>query len=408
MSDMTFDRARDALAAALDPAARSAIVADVLRARTLGDALIRLRDRMRADGWIREFDRVTRDEGFHVLHDWDGTSEAVNPDIIPVDVLNYVVAQRGSDAPDASTLAITIDYYYFHLLQLLSLRVWDHGDPNANLDCVQALLDRLQGEGSGGQRFVADAETLLLIATSHYEAKEVGYHHLLARVRTLDRPHRARIALGHASSMGSHLRFGFEATYARDTVVMRRDNVADYPWLCFALLTLMREYDQPDGGALDRSAVVEGLLNGLSADARAFVGEPPDSLSRCDAERIEFRDLFVRRRAELLPLFEDYRPRDDAYSPLAFFFNFSHNILKGIVVDALLQGRPWGLCFNDLLTVRAATPKDSALRLQAATTLMAYAQANPDRIRGELTPVIVYDPRAGHAAFNVTLRKLRE
>ena len=42
--------------------------------------------------------------------------------------------------------------------------------------------------------------------------------------------------------MGSHLRFGFEATYGRDTVVMRDDNVADYPWLCFALATLMREY----------------------------------------------------------------------------------------------------------------------------------------------------------------------
>jgi len=408
MSETAFDAACASVATALEPAARHAVVADVARAHTLGDALVRLRDRMRADGWIREFDRRTRDEGFHVLHDWDGKSEVVNPDIIPIDVLNYVAAQRGGDTVDATTLAVMLDYYYFHLLQLLSLRVWDDGDPNRNLDRVQALLDTVQGEGSGGQRFVADAETLLLIATSHYEAKEVGYDNLLARVRTLDRPHRARIALGHASSMGSHLRFGFEATYARDTVVMRRDNVADYPWLCFALLMLMREYDDPSGSALDRHAVAEALLNGLSADARAFVGEPPDSLSQCDAERVEFHDRFLKRRDDLLPQFQDYRPRDDSYSPLAFFFNFSHNILKGLVVDALLHGRSWDVCFNDLLTVRAVTPTASALKLQVAQVLMGYAQANPDRIRGELTPVIVYDARAGHAAFNVTLRKLQE
>ena len=52
------------------------------------------------------------------------------------------------------------------------------------------------------------------------------------------------MALGHAASMGSHLRFGFEATYARDTVIMRNDNVTDYPWLSFSLATLMREYSR--------------------------------------------------------------------------------------------------------------------------------------------------------------------
>jgi hypothetical protein len=38
---------------------------------------------------------------------------------------------------------------------------------------------------------------------------------------------------------------------------------------------------------------------------------------------------------------------------------------------------------------------------------MGYARAHPDRIRGRLMPVIVYDPEAGHRAFAVTLRKLR-
>ena len=39
---------------------------------------------------------------------------------------------------------------------------------------------------------------------------------------------------------------------------------------------------------------------------------------------------------------------------------------------------------------------------------MDYARKNPDRINGELVPVIVYDPRAGHRAFRIMMEKLVE
>ena len=97
------------------------------------------------------------------------------------------------------------------------MRVWDDGDPNENLDRLNAMLTDLQGPDGSGQQFAADAETLMLIGTSHYEPEEWGYARLLARVRTLDEPHQFRIGLGHASSMGCHLRFGFEAQCGRDT-----------------------------------------------------------------------------------------------------------------------------------------------------------------------------------------------
>src|SRR5438094_7019475 len=150
-------------------------------------------------------------------------------------------------------------------------------------------LQRLQGPGGSGQQFVDDAETLILIATSHFEVVERGYGKLLARVKALSPRHQLKVALGHAASIGCHLRFGFEATYARDTMVMRDDNVADYPWLCFALLTLLREYDRPAGGG-DR--VVEAMLNGLSGDARAFVGEAPRSVAAWTADHTELPDRF--------------------------------------------------------------------------------------------------------------------
>ena len=260
-----------------------------------------------------------------------------------------MIARRGADPLDAAALAILLDYYFVHLLALFALRIWDEGDPDANLDRLNALLLLLQGPDGGGQRFVDDAETLILIATSHFEIVERGYAALLARVRALNGAHRVRIALAHTVSMGSHLRFGFEATYGRDTVVMRDDNVADYPWLCFALLTVMQEYARLDAAGADeddKAPLIEGILNGLSADARAFIGQPPSSLSGSEADRGAFRELFLQHRDVLAGAFQRYKPGPEQYSPLAFFFNFSHNVLKGLVADALLRGHAWPLTFR--------------------------------------------------------------
>jgi hypothetical protein len=158
--------------------------------------------------------------------------------------------------------------------------------------------------------------------------------------------------------------------------------------------------------ALDVDAIVEPLMNGLSADARAFVGEPPASLSRCEVERARFAAQFQRHRAQLLAAFERFRPSADTYSPLNFFFNFSHNIVKGTVVDALLRGEPWRVALNDLLESGDRGGPPEAAKHALATTLMAYARSHPDTIRGRLMPVIVYDPSAGRRAFTTAMQKL--
>lgn len=423
MPAVSFDRACALVDTALTGAARREIVAAVSTAKHFAQALVRLRGGMRTHAWkeggarialdevVTKYDRKTRQDGFHVLHDWDGKADRVNDDIIPVDVLDYLIEKRGAEPPDAGALAILLDYYFLHVLALLALRIWDEGDPNANLDRLDGLLAQLQGPNGSGQRFVDDADTLILIATSHFEIVERGYDMLLARTKALNRVHRARIARAHTVSMGSHLRFGFEASYGRDTVVMREDNVADYPWLCWALMTMMQEYarlDGDDAAAAEKAAIVEGVLNGLSADARAFVGEPPASLSGSQGDRAEFRTLFLRHRDALLEAFQRHKPDAETYSPLAFFFNFSHNVLKGMVVDALLRGRAWPLTFNDMLTGISRDDAHAALKQELAATLMGYARANPDTIRGRPMPVIVYDPSTGRDAFAVAIRKIRE
>lgn len=423
--DITFEHAINLVGSALRGPARQDIVAEAARTRNLGAALLKLRDSMRAnqftagahpiylDRMVRTYDGRTRAEGFHVLHDWDGVSQQVNPDIIPVDVLHFLIEQRGDEPATELELAILLDYYFAHILQLLTLRVWDDGDADRNFDRVVELLAELQGPNGSGQQFAADAETLLLIGTSHYELNESGFTTLLAKVRTLNEEHQARIGLGHAASLGCHLRFGFEAQCGRDTVALRDDNVADYPWLGFALAAVIREYDRVATGGGNRlglpvAVLEEALLNGLTPDARAFVGVPPTSLKDSDRDRAEFLALFTKHRSALLAAFERYRPTEAAYSPLSFFFNFSHNVVKGSVVDALLWGEAWDLSLNDLLTgvPRAGIEEGSPQLL--ATTLMGYARSSPDRIRGRLMPVIVYDPQAGRRAFTIAMEKLAQ
>src|SRR5262245_40761356 len=190
---------------------------------------------------VREYDAAPRDEGCHVLHDWDGKAGRNNEDTIAVDVLNFVVEQRGKDEFDRTALAILLDYYLLYILALLSLHVWNDGDPDENFDRLNDLLAQLQGPNGSGQQFAHGVGTLLILAGSHSKAKDTCYAVLLGRVRTLSPQHRADVALVHASALGCHLRFGYEVTYNKSLSDMRDDNVVDYSWLVVSLADLMRE-----------------------------------------------------------------------------------------------------------------------------------------------------------------------
>ena len=418
-----FEAACDLLAPALAGSFRRDVVADVTRAKTLGHALRRLRDGMRSHAFtagsrrldlgalVHDLDRRTRDDGFHALHDWDGKALRFNDDAIPVEVLTFIVEHRGGGPADPVAPAVLLDYHLLYLLALLSLRAWDTPDPGAALDRLDALVADLQGPDGSGQRFVDDAGSLLLLASSHYEPDERGYHDLLARMDALDEPHQVRLAMSHADCMGGHLRFGFEATYNRDVGRMRDDNVADYPWLLWAVAVVMREYDRQAGGGADgppRDRLIEALFNSLCTDAGALLGEGAlASLSAQEPLRADLRRRFARHRDDLLAAFDRLRPTDRDYSPLSFFFNFSQNVLKGAVIDALLWGEPWALALNDLWTaLPAGAPRNDA-RTRLATTLMGYARANPDIINGRRMPVIVYDPAAGRRHYRATMETLR-
>jgi hypothetical protein len=420
----TFAAACELVESALAGDARHEIVTDLLSAaKTPGRALNRLRDSMRANVWktastqisldrfVSRYDSRTRADGFHAIHDWNGKADEVNPDTIAVDVVNFIIDKRGGQPPDRPLVAMAIDYYFMYLAALLTLRVWDDGNANENLDRVNRLLVLLQGAGGSGQRFAEDAGTLLLIATSHFELDEGAYDRLLDRARTLSRTHRRSLALVHAGSLGAHLRFGFDVTYGRDMVSMRNDNGVDYRWLLFALAALMEDYadlQHDDANSSARGAIVEALVGGLSPDPAAFVDDPPRCLAGSAAERTRFAELFQRHKRELVEQFEPYRPSERAYSPLSFSFNFSHNILKGIVIDALIWRVPSQVTLNDLLRASAPGSPDGEAKKKVTGALVSYARASPDTIRGRPWPVIMYDSRAGRQFFSFMMRTVKK
>src|SRR5260221_2393314 len=132
----------------------------------------------------------------------------------------------------------------------------------------------------------------------------------------------------------------------------------------------------------------KGLLTGLSPDALAFVKIPP------------FAERFTAHREELLERFEAFRPADGAYSPLSFFFNFSHNVVKGAVVDALRRSAPWTVSLNDLLTAVPRGGPEAGGKVSLAAGLIGYTRREPARIGGRRMPGIRFPPRAGGAAFS--------
>ena len=422
---MSFRDAGQAMEEALAGPVRGRIVDEVSRAKNLERALFRLRDAMRGhrfdtrdgplslDKLVKRLDHRARADGFHALNDWDGKADRFCDDIIPAELANFArqLPIRADGPAPRLALAVLLDYYFLYVLSLVALHAWDEGDANANLDEVTRLLDRLQGERGGGQPFVRDAATLILVATSHFEPDVAAYDRLRERVRMLDEAHRLGFALAHAPILGSHLRFGLEVTCGGDVRALRDDNVPDYPWLCASLVTLAEAYErtiEDRGDGAGHNAIVEALLCGLTPDPRAFVGShPPASLAGCEDERSRLREIVDAHRGGLIEDFQAHRPAANAYSPLSFSFNFPHNLVKGIVVNALLRGAPWPLSLNDLLTAFPGGETIDSSRRSLATTLMGYALSSPDTIRGRPHPAIVYDPSAGDRAFEKTIRSLR-
>ena len=413
------------------------------------------------DGFVRDFDVRTREEGFHVLHSWNHLEHHFTRENTPVLMLDRFAKEWSAARATPRVQALLLDHYFFYVLALMVMRAWDEGDPNRNLDRITGLLRHLQGPHGSGHQFVARAETLLLMAISHFHPDERAYPRLLERIRTLDRAHRVHFALAEAAILGSHLRWGFAVLYRRDLGRMRSDNMGDYPWLLFSVATLMEEYVRlreegagASGGgdvAERRTRVLEGLIDGLTPDPWAFAGAPPEALRPYEEEHSGLREAFAEHRDDLLEEFARLRPRKGAYSPLSYHCNFPHNAIMAKVSiqladenapnlpmdamftraeawrpaeqGALASGVPDAVADAGQAGVRdaeaAAMPGDESDAARAAAFmsadhpealaryLMAYSGASPERLGRRGARLIIYDPNVGLRYYKMALQALR-
>ena len=391
------------------------------------------------DGFVRDFDLRTREEGFHVLHSWNHLEHHFTRENTPVLMLDRFAKEWSAARATPRVQALLLDHYFFYVLAVMAMRAWDEGDPNENLDRVTGLLRHLQGPHGSGHQFVARAETLLLMAISHFHPDESAYPRLLEKIRTLDRAHRVHFALAEAAILGSHLRWGFAVLYRRDLGRMRSDNVGDYPWLLFSVATLMEEYvrlREEDGGAERRIRVLEGLIDGLTPDPWAFTGAPPEALRPYEEEHAGFREAFEEHRDDLLEELEGLRPDRGAYSPLSYHCNFPHNAIMAKVSIQLADENAPNLPMDAMFTraeawqpveseaadaAKGSQPAagDDASRAQAAEFvsanhpealaryLMAYSGASPERLGRRGARLIIYDPNVGLRYYKMALQAMR-
>ena len=97
-------------------------------------------------------------------------------------------------------------------------------------------------------------------------------------------------------------------------------------------------------------------------------------------------------------------PYETNEQDLQELFTQAGNVETVTVMRDRDTGRARGFAFVEMSSDDEA---QNAAKETLATTLMGYARAHPQRIRGRLMPVIVYDPAAGRRAFSVAMQKLR-
>jgi len=359
---------------------------------------------------VRRLDARTRRDGFRVLHAWDHRAHDFTEAVVPVLMIDFLERAEPLDSDERLVLSILVDYYLLHLLTLCAMRAWDADDPNVALSRISLLIDALQGAQGSGHHFVRDAETLLIYALSQFHPEEQAYDRVIDRVRTLDASHQLAFSTVSASVLGGHLRWGFWLMYGRDVVRMRDDNVGDYPWLLYAVATLLRAYAADRAGrgpSGARAALTSALLQGLAADPWAFAGSRPKALEPHGDEYDEVCALLREHGDALVEELGTHRPTKSTYSPLSLHFNFPHNVMVAMVTLALLEGRPRPFPINVLFESARELPGEGTQE-GLARSLMAFSKARPDSLGRRGAMLVAYDPLSGMRSFSMTTKTLRE
>ena len=95
-----------------------------------------------------------------------------------------------------------------------------------------------------------------------------------------------------------------------------------------------------------------------------------------------------------------HRPSAEGFSPLAFHFNFPHNVLTAILMIALADGSARSLPMNAVLLGRHDGTTTEESPDDFAKTLTAFAGSSPEKLDSHGARLIIYDRNAGHGYYN--------
>lgn len=415
---ITYASACDQLEHALGDGTRARILDALTAHDAFGECASALRNAMRTHTFptgaeplrlqhiVHSFDSRAQRTGLHVLQSWDYVAHRFAPDITPVLMLDRFARDDMAVERQRSTLSVLLDHYFVSVLGLIVVRAWDEGDTNDNLDRATSLLRILHGHDSGNCRFVDDAETLLLLAVSHYHPEEHVYEQIARRFDALTGVRRRRMAEACAAVLGGHLRWGLRHMYRRDVARMHADNVVDYPFVVYGVLNLLRDFEAERSagiGGLAHARTVEALLNGLSADPTFATNRTPHWLRSHREEHEEMRERLLDNREALMAELAAHQPSARSYSPLGFDANFLCNTVVAMIGTALADAEPHP-SLNTLFTRLSPDDVGGAAAERQARALMDYAMSN--RIASG-APLVVYDPYEAAHAFNMTNAALR-
>ena len=83
---------------------------------------------------VKILDDRTKADGFEVFHSWDHSDHTFSSDNTPVLMVDHFTGTGLKSQDERSCLSLLLDIYFFHVLALCSVRVWDDDRPQDNFD----------------------------------------------------------------------------------------------------------------------------------------------------------------------------------------------------------------------------------------------------------------------------------
>ena len=262
---------------------------------------------------------------------------------------------------------IALDAELAIFLSLLSLRIWDEGDPNQNLEEMGSLLDILEnGKGSSGHRFFKSPLALADYATAvptpaEDDSSYIRFNEKVEKLRPEYQRQYYRKLLGDS---GRHLRAFYTEVPQEPGVFLWNTgtedrNAVDLIGISTALRWLLNDIETGGLNETEKSKNLEAVLQGLSGYPGGMrdesllkrLAQPSNFLGLgLEGTLSEALRLLAQYRPELLKKLEEHPLKSEDYSAFAVRDPYQYDLLRSFLLTSALDKRFEKFEFESYLT----------------------------------------------------------